>query len=172
MKSTIFWNMTPCSLLICNRPASKQMARCLLAGSCWIISSTLNMEAICSSETSVATHQTTRRRIQEDDTLLTRAQFESRPGRRLSSLRFLVFPLFLQVHAGIALRLGHDRFLSNSSFITHPIIRCSILQILIASWNNPHKNRQLWLGNSSDKYEYLLYGLCFRFHVYTFKMPD
>jgi hypothetical protein len=39
---------------------------------CWFaepISSTLNMEAICSSETSVATQQTTRRHIPEDDTL-------------------------------------------------------------------------------------------------------
>jgi hypothetical protein len=34
-----------------------------------IISSTLKMEAICSSETSVATQQTTRRHIPEDDIL-------------------------------------------------------------------------------------------------------
>jgi hypothetical protein len=34
-----------------------------------IISSTLKMEAICSSETSVATQQTTRRHIPEADTL-------------------------------------------------------------------------------------------------------
>jgi hypothetical protein len=34
-----------------------------------IISSTLKMEAICSSETSVATQQTTLRHILEDDTL-------------------------------------------------------------------------------------------------------
>jgi hypothetical protein len=34
-----------------------------------IIYSTLKMEAICSSETSVATQQTTRRHIPEDDTL-------------------------------------------------------------------------------------------------------
>jgi hypothetical protein len=34
-----------------------------------IISSTLKMEAICSSETSVETQHTTRRHIPEDDTL-------------------------------------------------------------------------------------------------------
>jgi hypothetical protein len=34
-----------------------------------IISSTLKMEAICSSETSVSTEQTARRHISEDDTL-------------------------------------------------------------------------------------------------------
>jgi hypothetical protein len=33
------------------------------------VSSTLKMEAVCSSETSVATQQTTRRQIPEDDTL-------------------------------------------------------------------------------------------------------
>jgi hypothetical protein len=39
---------------------------------CWFllkISSTLEMEAICSSETSIASQQTTRRHIPEDDTL-------------------------------------------------------------------------------------------------------
>jgi hypothetical protein len=34
-----------------------------------LISSTLKMEAICSSETSVETQQTTQRHIPEDDTL-------------------------------------------------------------------------------------------------------
>jgi hypothetical protein len=41
----------------------------LLAGITEIFSSTLKMEAICSSETSVASQQTTRRHIPEDDTL-------------------------------------------------------------------------------------------------------
>jgi hypothetical protein len=66
------------------RPASKQVAgapatcllaglaetaTCLLAGLAEMFSSTLKMEAICSSETSVASQQTTRRHIPEDDTL-------------------------------------------------------------------------------------------------------
>jgi hypothetical protein len=79
MKSIIFWVMTPCSLFSCNRrfggiyrlhlqgrrnnSASKQV--CLLAEP---VSSTLKMEAIYSSETSVATQQTIRH-IPEDDTL-------------------------------------------------------------------------------------------------------
>jgi hypothetical protein len=62
MKSIIFWDVTPCSLLRCNPPASKQV----LAE---IISSPPKMEVICSSETSVATQQTTLRHIPEDDTL-------------------------------------------------------------------------------------------------------
>jgi hypothetical protein len=37
--------------------------------SCWAYSSTLNMEAICSSETSVDVQWTTRRYIPEDGTL-------------------------------------------------------------------------------------------------------
>jgi hypothetical protein len=52
MKSIIFWDMT-------------------LA--CWffaeLISSTLKMEAVCSSGTSVETQRTTQRHIPEDDTL-------------------------------------------------------------------------------------------------------
>jgi hypothetical protein len=95
MKSIIFWVVTPCSLLRCNRrsggtyrlhlqgrrkfqqvPASKQVAS-LVQGAChlltgWFLlkfSSTLKMEAICSSETSVTSQQTTRRHIPEDDNL-------------------------------------------------------------------------------------------------------
>jgi hypothetical protein len=41
----------------------------LLAGLAEIVSSTPKMETICSSETSVAYQQTTRRHIPEDDTL-------------------------------------------------------------------------------------------------------
>jgi hypothetical protein len=55
MKSIIFWDMTACH----------RLAR-------WFaepISSTLKMEAICSSETSVETQRTTRRHTPEDDTL-------------------------------------------------------------------------------------------------------
>jgi hypothetical protein len=48
-----------------------------------IISSTLKMEATCSSERSVATQQTTRRHIPEDDTLLV-----------ISNLKLLKFPRF------------------------------------------------------------------------------
>jgi hypothetical protein len=45
-----------------------RLATCLLAG-LLNYSSTLKMEAICSSETSGATERTTRRHIPEDDTL-------------------------------------------------------------------------------------------------------
>jgi hypothetical protein len=55
MKSITFWDMTSHLL------------------ACWflakLIYSTLKMEAICSSETSVDTQRTTRRHIPEDDTL-------------------------------------------------------------------------------------------------------
>jgi hypothetical protein len=57
--SIIFWDMTPCSPLL--------LATCSLAEP---ISSTLKMEAICSSETSVETQRTTRRHIPKDETLL------------------------------------------------------------------------------------------------------
>jgi hypothetical protein len=60
MKSIVIWDVTPCSLLSCNRPPA-----CLLVLA-EIISSALKMEATRSSETSVATQQTTRRHIPED----------------------------------------------------------------------------------------------------------
>jgi hypothetical protein len=85
LKSIIFWDMTPCSPLHVSRrfggtyrlhlqgrrnKFSKKPACHLLAR--WFaepVSSTLKMEAICSSETSVETQRTTRRHIPEDDTL-------------------------------------------------------------------------------------------------------
>jgi hypothetical protein len=72
MKSTIFWDMTPRSPLSFNLRFERTypLSECHLA--CWFaepISSTLMMEAMCSSETSVETQRTTRRHIPEDDTL-------------------------------------------------------------------------------------------------------
>jgi hypothetical protein len=77
MKSIIFWDMMPCSPLSYNRRFGGTyrlhlqglLATCLLAGFAELISLTLKMEAICSSETSVVTQRTTRRHIPEDDTL-------------------------------------------------------------------------------------------------------
>jgi hypothetical protein len=60
MKGIIFWDMTPCSPLNCHL-----LARWFAKS----IPSTLKMEAICSSETSVETQRTTRHHILEDDTL-------------------------------------------------------------------------------------------------------
>jgi hypothetical protein len=61
LKSTIFWYITPCSPLSVNL-----LARWILTE---LISSTLKMETICSSETSVDTQRTTWRYIPEDGTL-------------------------------------------------------------------------------------------------------
>jgi hypothetical protein len=57
MKSTIFWDIMPRSLCL---PPAFTLASC---------SSTLKMETICSSETSVDFQQTTWRYIPEDSTL-------------------------------------------------------------------------------------------------------
>jgi hypothetical protein len=62
MKIIIFWNVTPCSLL-------RFLPRDYLLVLAKLFPSTLKMEAICSSETSVASQQTTRRHFPEDDTL-------------------------------------------------------------------------------------------------------
>jgi hypothetical protein len=75
MKSTILLDTTPCSslkvnrrfwgthrALLCSPPAFTMV-------SCLAYCSALNMGAICSSETSVDFHRTTRRYIPEDSTL-------------------------------------------------------------------------------------------------------
>jgi hypothetical protein len=62
-KSIIFWDMTPCS------PSSFKLATHVLAFFAELISSTLKMEAIFSSETSVETRRTSRRHIPENDIL-------------------------------------------------------------------------------------------------------
>jgi hypothetical protein len=89
LKSIIFWDMTPCSPKSFNRRFGKtyrlhfhgrrnkfsknQQASSLppvwLLVFAELISSTLKMEAICSSKTSVQTRRTTRRHIPEDGTL-------------------------------------------------------------------------------------------------------
>jgi hypothetical protein len=89
VKSIIFCDVTPCSLLSCNRRfggtyrlhlegwrnnfSKNQRAECLppayLLVLAEIISSTLKVEAVWSSEMLVATQQTTRCHIPEDDTL-------------------------------------------------------------------------------------------------------
>jgi hypothetical protein len=82
MKYIIFWNMTPCSPMSVNRRFGgtyrlhlqgrrnkfSKIPACLLIFA-KLISSTLKMEAICYSVTSVDTQRTTRRYIPEDDTL-------------------------------------------------------------------------------------------------------
>jgi hypothetical protein len=71
MKSTIFWNITPCIPLSVNRRFGETYRLHLLSR--WflaqLIFSAMKMEAICSSETLVATQRTTRRYNPEDDTL-------------------------------------------------------------------------------------------------------
>jgi hypothetical protein len=84
MKSIIFWDMTPCSLLSSNLrfggtyrlhlqgrrnkfSKNQQASTWLLFAE--LISWTRKMEAICSSKTPVETQRTTRRHIPEDDTI-------------------------------------------------------------------------------------------------------
>jgi hypothetical protein len=70
MKSIIFWDMTLCSLLSVSRRFGGTYHLHL---ACWfiaeLITSTLKMEAICSSKMSVDTQQATQRHIPDDDTL-------------------------------------------------------------------------------------------------------
>jgi hypothetical protein len=90
LKSIIFWDMTPCSLLSCNRRFCLPPACLLVLAE--IISSTLEMEAICSSETSVATQRTTRRHVPEDDTL-----HNHRCGNLKSCIRYSQFSVYTQI---------------------------------------------------------------------------
>jgi hypothetical protein len=98
IKSTIFWDITPCSPLGVNRRfggtsrlhlqhrrTSRARARfcfppAFAMVSCSAYSSTLKMEAIISSETLVDTQRTTRRYITEDGTLHQCIGFYKLPG--------------------------------------------------------------------------------------------
>jgi hypothetical protein len=69
LKSIIFWVMAPCSPLSSNRRFGGTYRHLFARWFAEPISSTLKMEAISSSETSVETQRTARRHIPEDDTL-------------------------------------------------------------------------------------------------------
>jgi hypothetical protein len=84
MKSTIFWDITPCSLLKVNRrfggtyrlhlqgrrtSRASNLPPAFTLVSCSVHSSTLKMEAICSSETSIDFQRTTWHCISEESTL-------------------------------------------------------------------------------------------------------
>jgi hypothetical protein len=61
MKSSVFWDITPCSPLKVNRSFGwTYRKQSLLFASLWFLSSTLKMEATCSSETSFYFRRTTR----------------------------------------------------------------------------------------------------------------
>jgi hypothetical protein len=71
-KEFIFWDITPCSPMKVGRSFGrclKMLAARFTMDSCLAYSSTLKMEATCSSEMSVAFQRTTRRYIPEDRTL-------------------------------------------------------------------------------------------------------
>jgi hypothetical protein len=72
VQSSVFWYMTPCSLLKSKKPGwSMRQAQvsCFTLVSYVVYFSTLKMEATCSSETSSDFQRTTRRSIPEDRTL-------------------------------------------------------------------------------------------------------
>jgi hypothetical protein len=62
-----------------------------------IISSTMKMEAICSSETSVETQQTTRHHIPENDTLLFIIVYKECVTRTNSYVKYPNFVISLQL---------------------------------------------------------------------------
>jgi hypothetical protein len=132
MKSIIFWDVTPCSLLSCNRRfggiyrlhLQGRINKFSLPPACLlvlaeIISSTLTMEAICSSETSVATQQTTRRHIPEDDTLPVKNEC-----------------LYIKVSEIPA----KDPFLNNSfvGYFTTPSVSQTVLRPMDGRWTGKH----------------------------------
>jgi hypothetical protein len=75
MKSTIFWNIRECSPLKFDPRFGGTYRLHLQGKKPAAYSSTLKMEAICSSETSADFKRTTRRYIAEDTTLQTPSSF-------------------------------------------------------------------------------------------------
>jgi hypothetical protein len=69
MKSSIFWNIPPCNLSKCSRffgllGSKNKPSKKAVCESRW--KAETNMEATCSSETSVDLQRTTRRYVPED----------------------------------------------------------------------------------------------------------
>jgi hypothetical protein len=114
MKSTILWDITPCSPLkvsrhfggtyrlhLQSRRISRgrnqhQVAPTFTLVSCSAYSSTLKMEAICSSETSVYFQRTTRRYIPDDSTL----PYCSSPGISCATNRWIAIRLLRKTSIG------------------------------------------------------------------------
>jgi hypothetical protein len=69
MKSSVFSDITPCSPAKVQPMFRGNISPLLLPASCWFLAFTPNMEATCSSETTVDFHRTIRGYIPEDETL-------------------------------------------------------------------------------------------------------
>jgi hypothetical protein len=149
MKSIIFWDMTPCSLLSCNRcfrgtyrlhlqgqrNNSARTSR-WQGGAWWIISSTLKMEAICSSDTSVATQQTTRRHIPEDDTPYMKDIPIFRCTLQLS------FSLWVRWKEGVTWSIG---------------VRVGVWSMVLCNWMGPYGYEE---DLEEKRWNYTLLSLC------------
>jgi hypothetical protein len=106
-----------------------------------IISSTLKMEVICSSETSVATQQTTRRHIPEDDTTL--------HNHRCENLKSYTHFLCLCLSSTVATlaRVSTALTLNSSSFFLQCICVFRNQRLLPFGLCNRDVLRFLWRGN-------------------------
>jgi hypothetical protein len=137
--SSILWDITPCSPLKANRPfggtyrihlqgrrisrvRNQRESRSLV--SCSAYSSTLKIDAICSSETLVDFQRTTRRYIPED--IASSTPFHNHRCENLKSYIFLI--------------VFHVIFLTGSYFFNAAVLVAEIMQDLLGF--------RVWLRNS------------------------
>jgi hypothetical protein len=122
MKDTIFWDITPRSPLKVNRSFGGTfrlralLVTCFILRSCSAYSSTLNIEATCSSETSVYFQRTIPRYIPEDITLLFHGRFDFYPWFVHSSVGIAT-----GWTAGVRFPAGQDIFLFSTT--SRPALR-------------------------------------------------
>jgi hypothetical protein len=133
VKSTILWDITPCSSLV-NRRFGKNISPpssgsrisqarnnlCLPCAftqvCCLAYSSALKMEAISSSETSVDTQRTTRRYIPEDCTLHNHRCENLESYKELVTLNFIQLNSLHKRHAVLQTGAVHCYLYKNTNF--------------------------------------------------------
>jgi hypothetical protein len=129
MRSTIFWDITPCSLLEVNM---KQLATCFTLVSCMTYSSTLKTGVTCSSKTSVDLQWTTQHYIPEDR-ILHKIAWEyngcnTRTLIKITALETYGLPGFA-VHHSCQVSMS-IKIIELGLILTHSVIRKRTIQFL------------------------------------------
>jgi hypothetical protein len=172
MKNTFFWDVTPCSPLRANRLLGRY--RLHLQGwknklfSLWflaqLILSTLKMEAISSSETSVDPHRTTRCYIPEDGTLRTNMLFLPFPVETAWYFRYATFERIFNIFFNVICR---KMLRSNICYVYYAVRKEASVPILI----DTQLLRKHYFSEENGTFTYtnIIMGWCKNYSSYSQK---